>query len=91
LPACVAAPPILATSAACSSLLPTEWREGVPPAALPDGQTVADWIAFSDAQTGQLDKANGRTRDAIGIVERCEARDRDAVDKAKRRKVLGLF
>ena len=91
LPACVSAPPILAIPAACSALLPTEWREGVPPAALPDGRTVADWIAFADAQTGQLDKANGRTRDAIGIVERCEARDREAVTKARRRKLLGLF
>jgi hypothetical protein len=36
---------------------------------------VGEWVAFSDAQTGQLDKANGRTVDAIGIVERCEARD----------------
>jgi len=52
---------------------------------------VGGWIAFGDAQTGQLDKANGRTVDAIGIVERCEARDREAVSKAKRRKVLGIF
>jgi hypothetical protein len=51
---------------------------------LPDGNTVGDWIAFGDAQTGKLDVANGRTRDAIGIVERCEARDTAAVKKAKR-------
>lgn len=63
----------------------------MPPAPLPAGGTVGDWIAFGDAQTGQLDKANERTTSAIGIVERCEARDREAIGKAKRRKVLGLF
>jgi hypothetical protein len=57
---------------------------------LPVGSTVGDWIAFADAQTAQLDKANDRTRAAIGIVERCEERDAEAVKKA-RRKVLGVF
>lgn len=79
----------MAAPSACSSLLPSEWREGVPGAVLP-GSTTADWIAFADAQTAQLDKANDRTKAAIGIVERCEARDREAVGKA-RRKVLGVF
>lgn len=72
-------------SAACSTLLPDEWRKGVAGAELPDGDTVGDWIAFADAQTGKLDMANGRTRDAIGIIERCEARDAAAVKKATRR------
>ena len=80
----------MASPSACSSLLPSEWREGVPGADLPLGSTVGDWIAYADAQTGQLDKANDRTRAAIGIVERCEERDRAAVKKA-RRKVLGVF
>jgi hypothetical protein len=75
---------------ACSTLLPSEWREGVAGAAFPLTSAVGDWIAFADAQTGQLDKANERTRAAIGIVERCEERDRAAVKKA-RRKVLGVF
>jgi len=51
---------------------------------------VADWVAFGDAQTGQLDKANGRTTDALAIIGRCEARDLAAVKKA-RAKVLGIF
>ena len=80
----------MAAPSACSSLLPSEWREGVPGAALPEGSTVGDWIAFADAQTGQLDKANDRTSAAIGIVERCEERDRAAV-KRTRRKFLGVF
>ncbi len=68
----------------CAALLPAEWHAGVTPAPLPDGTMVGDWIAFADAQTGKLDEANGRTRDAIAIVERCEARDADAVKRAKR-------
>lgn len=80
----------MSTPTACSTLLPSEWREGVPGADLPVGMTVGDWIAFADAQTGQLDKANERTSAAIGIVERCEARDREAVKKS-RPKFLGVF
>jgi hypothetical protein len=57
---------------------------------LPDGDTVGDWIAFSDAQTGRLDVANGRTADSLAIIERCEARDARAVDRS-RPKFLGLF
>lgn len=79
------APPIAAIPAACASLLPDTWRTPVPGAPLPEGSTVADWISFADQQTGQLDKANDRTLAAIGIVERCEARDREAVKRAKRR------
>jgi hypothetical protein len=71
-------------SAACAALLPPDWKEGVAGADLPDGNIVGDWIAFGDAQTGKLDVANGRTKDAIGIIERCEARDAEAVKKAKR-------
>jgi hypothetical protein len=57
---------------------------------LPAGRTVGDWIAFGDAQTAQLDKANGRTGDALDIVARCEARDAAAVKKVARHRVLGL-
>mgnify|MGYP001074672482 CR=1 FL=1 len=88
--ACVSAPPTVATPNACASLLPEQWKAGVPGAPLPDGETVGDWIAFGDAQTAQLDKANDRTASAIGIVERCEARDAAAVKRARRR-FLGIF
>lgn len=63
---------------------------GVLGAPLPTGGTVGDWIAFADAQTAQLDKANDRTATSIGIIQRCEKRDREAVQLA-RPKVLGLF
>jgi hypothetical protein len=83
--ACAGGPPIVTTNAAsCSSLLPGDWKLGVAGADLPDGNTVGDWVAFGDAQTGKLDQANGRTKDAIEIVERCEKRDAEAVRKATR-------
>lgn len=79
---CAGAPIVTATPSSCSSLLPQSWKDGVAGAPLPDGNTVADWVVFSEQQTGKLDQANGRTKDAIGIVERCEARDAAAVRKA---------
>lgn len=89
---CACATPIVATSAArCATLLPAEWKAGVAPAPLPDGKEVGDWIAFGDAQTGKLDTANGRTRDAIGILERCEARDAAVMDKMRRGWFARLF
>ncbi len=80
-----AGPTVLSTPNSCANLLPAEWKQGVIGAELPTGDTVGDWVAFADAQTGKLDMANGRTRDAIGIVERCEERDRKAVERATRR------
>lgn len=84
LTACVGAPVVTATPSSCAALLPSEWKDGVAGADLPDGNTVADWEVFADAQTGKLDQANGRTKDAIGIVERCEQRDAAAIRKATR-------
>jgi len=54
-----------------------------PPAPLPTGETVGEWIQFGDAQTGQLDKANA---DKLGyqVIERCEARDRDLIERVRR-------
>ena len=88
--ACAGAPAIVATPSACSTLIPDSWHQPVPGADLPDGNTVGDWVAFGDAQTAQLDKANGRTLDSLAVISRCEARDKAAV-KAARPKVLGIF
>lgn len=84
LSACAGTPVVTAMPNSCASLLPQEWKQGVAGAALPDGDTVGDWITFADQQTGKLDIANDRTKSAIGIVERCEARDAAAVKKATR-------
>lgn len=80
-----------AQGASCSTLLPADWKEGVAGADLPAGDTIGDWIVFGDQQTGKLDQANGRTRDAITIVENCEKRDRDAVKRASRGWLGRLF
>jgi len=90
--ACVGGPLTVTTqSAGCSSLIPDSWAAGVPGAPLPDGNTVGDWVAFGDAQTARLDQANSRTKDAIEIQRRCEARDAAAVKRATRRRFLGIF
>ena len=82
---CAGATPIVTTpAAACAALLPAPWKAGVAGAPLPGGDTVGEWIAFADTQTGKLDEANGRTRDAIGIVERCEARSATEAKQARR-------
>ena len=86
-----ATPIVTAQNAGCSQLLPAEWKEGVAGADLPADSTVGAWIAFGDAQTGKLDQANGRTRDAIEVVERCEARDAAAVKNARRGFLARLF
>lgn len=57
----------------------------MPGADIPAGMAVGDWVAFADAQTAQLDKANDRYRAGVGIVQRCEARDAAAVKGARRR------
>lgn len=104
--ACVTSPPIIADKAPCSTLVPEEWRAGVsgypapesvtlPPVSDPGAISAYEWMArewmkFGVGQTGQLVKANGRTADAIGIIERCEARDRAAIKRARPR-FLGIF
>lgn len=81
LSACASQPKASLLASDCSTLVPAEWRQGVESADLPEGSTAGDWIAFGDRQTGQLDKANGRTRDALTIVEGCEKRDRQTVQR----------
>ncbi len=86
LTACAGGPPIVTANAAgCAQLLPEAWKKGVEAAPLPEGNTVGDWISFADATVGKLDVANDRTVSAIGIVERCEARDAAAVKRATRK------
>lgn len=68
---------------ACSELVPEEMKRPRPGAALPAEPTIAAWEKFGDEQTGQLDKANA---DKLGyqVIERCEARDRDVIEKMRR-------
>lgn len=86
---------VLAAKSDCSSLVPTEWRDGVDNAPAPqrsddDLALLKEWIGFGIAQTGNLKAANQRTDEAVGIIERCEARDREAIEDSKP-KFLGLL
>lgn len=66
------APPVFLTASDCAKLVPEAWKAGVPSAPLPAGKTVGEWVAFGDAQTGQLDIANQRFADATAIQQTCE-------------------
>lgn len=60
--------------------------DDVSPADLPPvDASLADWIAFGDAQTGQLDKANSYRRASLDVIRRCEARDRALDQRLKAR------
>jgi hypothetical protein len=85
------APTVLSTPNTCSTLIPESWKAGVAGAELPADDTVGSWVAFGDAQTARLDQANGRTRDTIEIVSRCEDRDRKAVERSTRSWLGRLF
>lgn len=76
LSACGTLTPVILPAAAtdCAEMIPDSWRVPVPGAPLPASTAGGEWISFGDAQTGQLDKANGRTLDTISIVEKCEGR-----------------
>lgn len=70
--------------------MPAAWADGIDSAALPTSpELTADpaqaWRLFGVRQTGQLDKANTRTADAIGIVQGCEKRDQAAMAHLTRR------
>lgn len=92
---CVSSPPIFAASSACSTLLPTSWAEGVghapPPAPSADPlEQLKEWIRFATAEAAQVEKADGRYKDALELQQRCEARDAEAVERSRPR-FLGVF
>lgn len=67
-------------------MVPSSHRIPVPGAELPplDGAVVGDWVRFGDAQTAQLDKANGRHADDLEVIGNCEARDAATVKRLTR-------
>lgn len=71
----------------CGVLIGPTLRADVPTADLPAGNTVGEWVAFGDAQTGKLEDANGRRAAVVEIVDNCQREQ----DRLGRRKFLGLF
>lgn len=64
--------------------------KGVPAGDVPNGGLAAgDWVKYSDHLAGQLDVANDRYVSGVGIIKRCEQRDKDAVTPPKKH-FLGL-
>lgn len=51
---------------------------------------LREWTGFGVGQTGQLAKANDESAAKLAIIERCEERDRAAIEAA-RPKFLGIF
>lgn len=98
--ACAGSPVIVASPSACSTLLPSEWRRGVEHAPTPEAapakpadqsgviawtlNELKKWTGFGVDEASRVDQANGRTVDSIGIIERCEARDKAAVKRGTR-------
>lgn len=75
-----------APSAPCSQLVGPSLRADVAGVDLPGLEaTAGDWVAAFDGQTGRLDTANRDKRAVLEVVERCEARDAEAVRKITKR------
>jgi hypothetical protein len=85
LSACAHRPSAILLASPCSTLVPAEWRQGVPAPSLPAGSTAGDWAAFADATVGALDRSNGRAVDGLRIIEACEARDAASAQALKPR------
>jgi hypothetical protein len=80
LPACAAVPSTVTIPVAldCAGRIPPQLRAEVAPAAPPADNSVGQWVAFGDAQTGRLETANDRKATMLWIVEACEAEERAA-------------
>lgn len=79
---------VMSPNARCSSLIPPNWADGVPAVPLPGFEDVGEVVGAFIEQTGQLDKANGRTADAIHIVSTCEAQINETRERPR---FLGIF
>lgn len=88
-------PTVTTQRAGCSSLIPADWANGTPAAEIVTGIVagtagVGDWMLQADREAARGDIADDRTRAAIHIFTACEARDAQAVQRATRRRFLGL-
>jgi hypothetical protein len=89
-------PTVTTQRAGCGSLIPADWRNGTPAAAIVDAivagtAAVGDWIVQADREAARGDVADDRTKATIHIFTTCEERDAAAVRQATRRRFLGIF
>lgn len=84
LASCATGPRYVPIQYACASRVPPQLTDDVPSAPLPVENTVGEWVAFGDAQTGQLERANDEKQTALWIVNQCEAEAKAAADDITR-------
>lgn len=70
----------------CGGRIPPQLRADVAGAALPEDNSVGEWVAFADAQTGRLQVANERKATMLWILDACEAEERKAAETLAPRK-----
>lgn len=63
----------------CAGRIPPQLRAEVAPASPPADNSVGEWVAFGDAQTGRLETANDSKATLLWILDACEAEERSAV------------
>jgi hypothetical protein len=78
----------------CGTRVPPQLRAEVVGAPPPVDNSVGEWVAFGDAQTGRLEVANERKATVLWIYETCEAEEKAAAAKLSSatpwwRKLLG--
>ncbi len=78
---------VFAPTTSCSSLVPDEFRERTEHTPAPEKgadplDTLKNWINFGVGQTAKVEDSDDRRIAAIGIIERCEERDREAIKRA---------
>lgn len=77
--ACTTVPVVIQPALACTDFLPDHLKQHVPSATIPEGAlNVGKLEDFGDAQTGQLDKANGRGDDIKDICAAVDAANKKA-------------
>ena len=65
----------------CGSRVPPQLRAEVVGAPPPADNSVGEWVAFADAQTGRLEVANERKATVLWIYDACEAEEKKAAAK----------
>lgn len=68
----------------CGSRVPPQLRAEVLGAEPPADNSVGEWVAFGDAQTGRLETANERKATVLWIYDACEAEEKAAAAKLSR-------
>lgn len=69
----------------CGSRVPPQLRAEVAAAPPPADNSVGEWVAFGDAQTGRLEVANERKATVLWIYDTCEAEEKKAATTLTRK------